>query len=152
MNKRQRKKQERKQDEREWQEYFDSLKKLPAWYWKRGIHDAKILDVWELENGVDKKRGKYYRNCLVLSLDSSGAIYDINVEKIIFYNYEVKKADVSVSELSKTWWMGDTIEQLSNGNYFLNFEVDPENHEKWHFSIEFEYADVERRDPPRMFV
>ena len=145
MNKRQRKKQKQGQNDREWQEYFDSLKKLPVWYWKRGIHDAEILDVWELENGVDKKRGKYYRNCLVLSLDSSGALYDFNVKKIIFYNYEVRMADVSVSKLSKTWWMGDTIEQLSDGNYLLNFEVSLENNDRLNFSMEFEYVHVERQ-------
>ena len=145
MNKRQRKKQQWKQDEREWKAYSDSLKKLPVWYWKYGIHDAKILDVSELKNGVDKKRGKYYRNCLALTLNSSGAIYETNIKKIIFYNYEVKMSDAPISQLSQTWWMGDTIERLSNLNYLLNFEVDPENGERWNFSIEFEYIDVERR-------
>ncbi|MBR5187764.1 MAG: hypothetical protein IKW18_04755 [Clostridia bacterium] len=152
MNKRKRKKHQVKQGDREFRTYRESLKKLPAWYWKSGLHDAQILDAIELGNGTDKKSGKYYRNCLVLSLDSSGALYDFNVKKIIFYNYEVRMADVSVSKLSKTWWMTDKIERLSNGNYLLNFEVDPENHERWHFSIEFEYADVERRYPPRKFV
>ena len=146
MNKRQRKKQKQGQNDREWQEYFDSLKKLPVWYWKRGIHDAEILDVWELENGVDKKRGKYYRNCLVLSLDSSGAIYETDIKKIIFYNYEVKVSNAPISQLlPKTWWMGDTIEQLSNGNYLLNFEVSLENDNRLNFSMEFEYVQVERK-------
>ena len=144
MNKRQRKKRDYREIEKNLQAFKEFKKKLPAWYWKRGIHDAKILDVWKLENGVDKKRGKYYRNCLVLSLDSSGAIYERNIKKIIFYNYEVKMSNVPISQLSKTWWMTDKIERLSNGNYLLNFEVDPENHERWHFSIEFEYIDVER--------
>ena len=145
MNKRQRKKRDYRQFEKEYRTYKESLNKLPVWYWKRGLHDAHILDVMELENGIDTKRGKYYRNCLVLSLDSSGALFDFNVKKIIFYNYEVRMADASVSSLSKTWWMTDQIERLSNGNCLLNFEVDPENHERWCFSIEFEYADVERR-------
>ena len=145
MNKRQRKKQERKQDEREWQEYFDSLKKLPAWYWKRGIHDAEILDVTQLENTFDKMRGKYYKNCLVFTFDSSGAIYETDIKKIIFYNYEVKMSNAPISQLSKTWWMGDKIEQLSNGNYLLNFEVSLENDDRCNFSMEFEYADVERQ-------
>lgn len=145
MNKRQRKKQKRRQNKREWQEYFDSLKKLPAWYWKRGIHDAEILDVWERETGFDKTRGKRYRNCLVFSLDSSGAIYETDIKKIIFYNYEVRMSNAPISRLSKTWWMGDTIEQLSNGNYLLNFEVSLENNDRLNFSMEFEYADVERQ-------
>ena len=145
MNKRQRKKQKRRQNKREWQEYFDSLKKLPAWYWKRGIHDAKILDITELENGFDKTKGKHYRNCLILTLDSSGAIYEIDIKKIIFYNYEVRMSNAPVLGLSETWWMGDTIEQLSNGNYLLNFEVSLENNDRLNFSMEFEYADVERQ-------
>ena len=146
MNKRQRKKQKQGQNDREWQEYFDSLKKLPVWYWKRGIHDAEILDVWERETGFDKTRGKRYRTCLVLSLDSSGAIYETDIKKIIFYNYEVKVSNAPISQLlPKTWWMGDTIEQLSNGNYLLNFEVSLENNDRLNFSMEFEYADVERQ-------
>ena len=145
MNNRQRKKREYRQFEKEYRAYKDSLKTLPAWYWKRGLHDAQILDASELGNGIDKKRGKYYRNCLVLLLHSSGALFEFDIQKIIFYNYEVRMSEASVSELSKTWWMTDTIEQLSNGNYLLNLEVDPENGDRWHYSIEFEYVDVERR-------
>ena len=145
MNKRKRKKREYRQFEKEYRVYKESLKKLPEWYWKRGLHDAHILDALELGNGVDKKRGKCYRNCLVLSLDSSGAIYEVDIEKIIFYNYKVRMSDVSVSKLSKTWWMCDAIEQLSDGNYLLDFEVDPENGDRWCFTIEFEYIDVEKR-------
>ena len=56
-------------------------------------------------------------------------------------------ADASASSLSKTWWLGDTVEQLSNGNYLLNLEVHPEDGDRWNFSIfiEFEYVDVEGR-------
>ena len=145
MNNRQRKKREYRQFEREYRAYKESLKKLPAWYWKLGLHDAHILEALELGDGIDKKRGKYYRNCLVLSLDCSGAMYEFYIKKIIFYNYEVRMSDASVLSLSKTWWMCDTIEQLSNGNYLLSLEVDPENGDRWHFSIEFEYVDVERK-------
>jgi hypothetical protein len=145
MNNRQRKKREYGEIEKSLQAHRESLEKLPAWYWKRGLHDAQILETSELGEGVDKKRGKRYRNCLVFSMDSSGAIYERDIKKIIFYNYEVKMADASVSELSKTWWMTDTIEQLLSGNYLLNFEVDPENGDRWRYSIEFEFIDVEKR-------
>ena len=144
MNNRQRKKREYREIEKNLQAHRESLEKLPAWYWKRGLHDAQILDTSELGEGVDKKRGKRYRNCLVFSMDSSGAIYERDIKKIIFYNYEVKMADASVSELSKTWWMTDTIEQLPSGNYLLNFEVSPENGDRWRYSIEFEFIDVEK--------
>ena len=144
MNNRQRKKREYRQFEREYGSYKESLKKLPAWYWKRGLHDAQILEALELGNGIDKKRGKHYRNCLVFPMNSSGAMFQFDIEKIIFYNYEVKMADASVSELSKTWWMTDTIEQLPSGNFLLNLEVDPENGDRWCFSIEFEFIDVEK--------
>ena len=144
MNNRQRKKRVYREIEENLQAYRGSLEKLPAWYWKRGLHDAQILDTSELGEGVDKKRGKRYRNCLELSLNSSGAIYERDIKKIIFYNYEVKMADASVSELSKTWWMTDTIEQLPSGNYLLNFEVSPENGVNRCYSIEFEFIDVEK--------
>ena len=144
MNNRQRKKRVYREIEENLQAYRGSLEKLPAWYWKRGLHDAQILDTSELGEGVDKKRGKRYRNCLELSLNSSGAIYERDIKKIIFYNYEVKMADASVSALSKTWWMTDTIEQLPSGNYLLNFEVSPENGVNRCYSIEFEFIDVEK--------
>ena len=144
MNNRQRKKRVYREIEENLQAYRGSLEKLPAWYWKRGLHDAQILDTSEIGDGIDKKRGKRYRNCLELSLNSSGAIYERDIKKIIFYNYEIKMADASVSELSKTWWMTDTIEQLSSGNYLLNFEVSPENGVNWCYSIEFEFIDVEK--------
>jgi hypothetical protein len=145
MNKRQRKKREYRQFEKEYGAYKESLKKLPSWYWKHGLHDAHILEALELGDGIDKKRGKHYKNCLVLSLDSSGAMYEFYIKKIIFYNYEVRMADASVASLSKTWWLSDTVEQLPGGNYLLNLEVDPENGDRWNFSIEFEYVDVEGR-------
>ena len=145
MNKRQRKKRDYREIEKNLQAFKEFKKKLPAWYWKRGIHDAKILDITELENGFDKTKGKHYRNCLILTLDSVGAIYEIDIKKIIFYNYEVRMSNAPVLGLSETWWMGDTIEQLSNGNYLLNFEVSLENNDRLNFSMEFEYADVERQ-------
>ena len=144
MNNRQRKKRQYREIENNLQAHRESLEKLPAWYWKRGLHDAQILDTSELGDGIDKKRGKRYRNCLELSLNSSGAIYERDIKKIIFYNYEVKMADASVSALSKTWWMTDTIEQLPSGNYLLNFEVSPQNGVNRCYSIEFEFIDVEK--------
>ena len=144
MNNRQRKKRVYREIEKNLQAHRESLEKLPAWYWKRGLHDAQILEALELGDGIDKKRGKRYRNCLELSLNSSGAIYERDIKKIIFYNYEIKMADASVSALSKTWWMTDTIEQLPSGNFLLNLEVDPENCDRWCFSIEFEFIDVEK--------
>ena len=145
MNNRQRKKRQYREIEKNLQAHRESLEKLPAWYWKRGLHDAQILEALELGDGIDKKRGKRYRNCLVFSLNSSGAMFQFDVEKIVFYNYEVKTADASVSALSKTWWMTDRIEQLPSGNYLLNFEVSPENGVNWCYSIEFEFIDVEKR-------
>ena len=145
MNRRQRKKRDYREIEKNLQAFKEFKKKLPVWYWKRGIHDAKILDITELENGFDKTRGKHYRNCLILTLDSVGAIYEVDIKKIIFYNYEVRMSNAPVLGLSETWWMGDTIEQLSNGNYLLNFEVSLENNDRLNFSMEFEYADVERQ-------
>ena len=91
-----------------------------------------------------KREGSVIEIAWCFPWDSSGAIYERDIKKIIFYNYEVKMADASVSELSKTWWMTDTIEQLPSGNYLLNLEVDPENGDRWCYSIEFEFIDVEK--------
>ena len=144
MNNRQRNKRYSREIKKSYRAYKESWKDFPAWYWKYGLHDAEILEVSELGDGIDKKRGKYYKNCLVLTFDSSGAIYETDIKKIIFYNYEVKMSNAPLSQLSKTWWMGDTIERLSNGNYLLNFEVSLENNDRLNFFMEFEYVQVER--------
>ena len=83
-------------------------------------------------------------SALAALIAKSAIIPITHIKKIIFYNYEVKMADASVSELSKTWWMSDTVEQLSSGNYLLNLEVDPENGVNRCYSIEFEFIDVEK--------
>ena len=95
MNNRQRKKRVYREIEENLQAYRESLEKLPAWYWKRGLHDAQILDTSELGDGIDKKRGKRYRNCLELSLNSSGAIYERDIKKIIFYKFDDEQYHLS---------------------------------------------------------
>ncbi len=50
----------------------------PSWFWKKGLHDAKILEI----NEMVLSKGKKY-NCLEINLDSKWAIYDRRVKKDI---------------------------------------------------------------------
>ena len=148
MNKRKKKKIQIRKSEKALGEYFryrEQVKKYPSWYWKHGLHDAQILSVIESGAYREPRRGKNFRNYLEFHLDGRGAMFEMKIEWLRFYNYEIKAMDVSVMQLAKTWWLDDTLQELPNGNYLLNFEVDPENGEHWRFSIEFETGDIKRK-------
>ena len=78
-------------------------------------------------------------------MDGSGALFEQKIEWLRFYNYEIKSMDVPVAQLAGTWWLYDTLQALPNGNYLLNFEVDPENGKHWSFLMEFETGDIQRK-------
>jgi hypothetical protein len=148
MNKRTKKKMKLKASAKSLEAYFrfqEEIKKYPAWYWKHGLHDAKILSVRESGAYWEPRRGKNFRNYLELRLDGSGALFEQKIEWLRFYNYEIKSMDVPVAQLAGTWWLYDTLQALPNGNYLLNFEVDPENGKHWNFLMEFETGDIQRK-------
>ena len=47
---------------------MSEARKYPSWYWEKGLHDAKLLDV------------SMQDNTLVLRIDSGNAMYDNFVE------------------------------------------------------------------------
>lgn len=63
MNKRIKKKMELKAWAKSHEGYFrfrEEIKKYPAWYWKHGLHDAKILAVIESGAYREPRRGKTF--------------------------------------------------------------------------------------------
>ena len=123
---------------------------LPDWYWKRGLHDAKILSVCELEFAPDWKEKRPKRNCLEIQLDSKNALFEQDIETISLYNYRIKemKTDtvtpVTLDAFQKTYWMGDRIEQLSDKRYLLEIACVDLHFNHLSLTIEFEFPAIQR--------
>lgn len=129
----------RKQKEKEIEEYYAQL---PEWYWARGLHDAKILSFEELVLPVNRKERKPLRNCFVMGIDSSDALFDRTVKKICLYNYKIKTPEIDICSFKKAWWLHDDITE-SNGVYTLKIEF-TDCRENFNFIITFEKAVVEK--------
>lgn len=57
---------------------MSETRKSPCWYWEKGLHDAKLLDV------------SMQDDTLVLRIDSRNAMYDNLVEQIVFLDARLK--------------------------------------------------------------
>ena len=120
----------------------------PEWYWKSGLHDARIIKVEALEFPIDyskmgRGREKQYRNMLSFKIDSSNALFDRDVKEIRFYNYTIISKEISFDDMNAIWWMSDTLINES-GKYFLKIDM-LDSSEDFTFTIKFEAAEVERK-------
>ncbi len=103
-------------------------------YWYSGMHDAYVKKA-ERGFNVDKKQ-KY----LKFFIYASGAMYDMDVESITFYNYKIIKGNYN---LTGVFWTSDTLK--NNGNkYILEIEYVMFNNDKDTVIIEFEQLEVSR--------
>ncbi len=124
-------------------EYNDYIKNCPDWYWVYGLHDAEILQVNELELMPDYKLQPPIRNCLEITLDSRGALFDTSIRKISLYNYKIISGNINDLKEKKIWWIGDTLSCAFN-DYLLNIEFEKAKGSRFHFQIKFQNAVVER--------
>lgn len=116
----------------------------PEWYWKRGLHDAVIISVAELNLPVDWKTENPLHNCFEINLDSSKALYE-NVKKISLYNYNIVTPRIDINSLQNPWWVSDTISQnVNSGMYTLEINIEDKDGDVANFIIAFEKAEVER--------
>lgn len=109
------------------------------------MHDAKILSVSELEFAPDWKSKHPRRNCLEICLDGDNALYEQDIYKIRFYNYKIKTTEVDINEFEKTWWIGDTLKQLSNNHYLLEINIGTAKGNHKQFVVEFEFPEIQRK-------
>ena len=84
----------------------------PAWYWVKGLHDAHITlaEAFEFPFDYDRytrKKNTYDRNCLTLTLDAAGAMFDTSVKTIRLYNYKYLSPDAMLEGHGTLWWIGD---------------------------------------------
>lgn len=118
---------------------------FPDWYWKHGLHDAELLSVSKLEFEPDYRMKPCKRNCFEMDLDSKGAIYEQDIQKIALYNYKIKTLELDLNSYKKLWWMGDDIKELDNKKYLSEIEFESDNRERITFIIEFEFAEITRK-------
>ena len=123
----------------------------PDWYWKKGLHDAAILSVCELELVPDWKERYPKRNCLEILLNGKHALFETNIKKISLYNYRIVDMKLNATEpitleaFRDVYWLGDSIEQLKDGKYLLEIECTDSHSNLMHLTVKFEIAEIERK-------
>lgn len=122
----------------------------PDWYWVKGLHDAHITLVESFEFPFDydrftREKNTYDRNCLTLTLDTAGAMFDTSVKAIRLYNYKYLPPETALEGHGTLWWIGDRL-TVSDGRFELEIHLyDGEDFpEELTVRIRFERAEVER--------
>ena len=124
---------------------------LPDWYWKKGLHDATILSVCELELVPDWKEKHPKRNCLEILLNGKSALFETNINRISLYNYRIVDMKMNATEpitletFRNIYWLGDSIEQLEDGGYLLEIECTDSHSNLMYLTVKFEIAEIERK-------
>ena len=127
-----------------------SPESLPDWYWVKGLHDAHITlaESFEFPFDYDRyTRGKntYDRNCLTLTLDAAGAMFDTSVKTIRLYNYKYLSPETAPEGHGTLWWIGDRL-TVSDGRFELEIDLydGAAFPEELTVRVRFERAEVER--------
>lgn len=122
----------------------------PDWYWVKGLHDAHITLVESFEFPFDydrftREKNTYDRNCLTLTLDAAGAMFDTSVKAIRLYNYKYLSTETTLEGHGTLWWIGDRL-TVSDGRFELEIHLyDSEGFpEDFSVRIRFDRAEVER--------
>ncbi|MBR4077201.1 MAG: hypothetical protein IKK17_01200 [Oscillospiraceae bacterium] len=123
---------------------------LPDWYWKRGLHDAKILSVCEMELVPDWKEKHPKRNCLEILLDGKNALFETNMKKISLYNYRITDMNMNgvkpiiLEVFRNVYWLGDSIDRLEDGKFLLEIECIDSRSNLMSLNVKFEIPEIER--------
>ena len=123
----------------------ENQKSLPEWYWTRGLHDAKILSVSELQLTPNYLEKNPKINCFKIELDCDNAMYEYNIKTIRLYNYKIKSNDLDINLLNGGWWLSDEIINKGDQYYFLNIKFDTAKCKTKHLEIAFKQAEVIRK-------
>ncbi len=126
------------------EEYYSQF---PDWYWKFGLHDAKILSVIELQLPPDYKSQNLKYNCLEICLDAKNAMFEHDVKKISLFNYKILTPEIDINKMEKPWWIKDFLTQLPNNKYRLEIGIETARGKQKQFIVEFEKAETERNSP-----
>lgn len=128
----------------------DYYSQFPDWYWKYGLHDARILSICELKFTPNWKEKHPKRNCLEILLDGKNALYETNIQRILLYNYHIVDIKMNATEpivldaFQGVYWLGDSITQPRDGRYLLEVECTDLQDSLMHLTIQFETAEIKR--------
>ena len=122
----------------------------PDWYWVKGLHDAHITLAESFEfpfdyNRFTREKNNYDRNCLILTVDAAGAMFDTSVKIIRLYNYKYLSESTTLEGHKTLWWISDRLTDC--GDHF-ELEIDLYDSETFpkNFTVrvKFDRAEVER--------
>jgi hypothetical protein len=122
----------------------------PAWYWVKGLHDAHITlaEAFVFPFDYDRftrEKNTYDRNCLTLTVDASGAMFDSSVKAIRLYNYKYVSESTILEGHKTLWWISDRLSDC--GDHF-ELEIDLYDGEAFPedftVRIKFDRAEVDR--------
>lgn len=116
----------------------------PKWYWKRGLHDARILSAESLDLSYEYTVEKSYYNCFAFKLNGEDAMFEQDITEIRLYNFKILSSPFDISELQMGWWIADELSK-NNGWYRLNLEYENKKCKPRKISISFETAEVIRK-------
>jgi hypothetical protein len=122
----------------------------PEWYWVRGLHDAHISLTESFEfpfdyNRFTREKNSYDRNCLTLTVDAAGAMFDTSVKSIRLYNYVYLTPEATLEGHGTLWWISDRL-TVRDGRFELEIDLyDGESFPKeFTVGIQFDRAEVDR--------
>ena len=124
---------------------MEELKKFLCWYWKQGLHDAKVLAIFEHQLEPDWKSPLPVYNAMEIQLDSSGALYETGITKIRLLNYKWISEPINVADYPELWWEQDTIACLPDGKLSLEIILQAPQKRRVVLEIDFVTAEVERK-------
>ena len=122
----------------------------PAWYWAKGLHDAHITlaEAFVFPFDYDRftrEKNTYDRNCLTLTVDASGSMFDSSVKAIRLYNYKYVSESTILEGHKTLWWISDRLTDC--GDHF-ELEIDLYDGEAFPedftVRIKFDRAEVDR--------
>ena len=126
------------------------LENSPDWYWVKGLHDAHITLAEAFEFPFDysrftREKNTCDRNCLALTVDASGAMFDASVKAIRLFNYRYLSDSPTLEGRGPLWWISDRL--TDRGDHF-ELEIDLYDGEGFPedltVKIRFERAEVDR--------
>ena len=122
----------------------------PDWYWPLGLHDAHITLAEAFEfpfdyNRFTKEKNRYDRNCLTLTVDATGAMFDTAVKTIRLYNYKYLSENTTLEGHGTLWWITDRL-TVCEGYCELEIDLYDSEHFPKDFTvkIKFDRAEVDR--------
>lgn len=117
------------------------------WYWKAGLHDAKIRSVSEKAQAADWKNGIPACRCLEILL-KSGSAYERDIRKIILFDAHIRELkregeSADLGAFTDAHWQSDRLTELAEKGFFLELEAVDSEDSTLYLCVEFETAKVE---------